>query len=308
MRGIAASVLAVAFALLLVTVSPAAASPAQSSSTIHRVVQGDTLWSLARRYGTTPERLAVANGIGVNAILSLGQRLRVPAQAASAGRPAPDARAAVASKAPAPVPATQIYRVRSGDTLWSISRRFGTRPERLAAMNGMSVNATLPLGRALKVPGAATAEVRRAPTPAAAAAVTTAQRKRLAALPSRGVRWASQLLALSQRFVGVRYRWGGTSPKGFDCSGFMYYVFSRMGVTLPRTTFDMFDTGVPVPREELQAGDLVFFQTVSPGPSHAGIYMGDGRFIHSSSGAGRVRITPMDHDYYAPRYLGARRF
>lgn len=308
MRGIAASVLAASFALLLVTASPAAASPAQSAPTIHRVVQGDTLWSLARRYGTTPERLAAANGIGVNAVLSLGQPLRVPAAVASAGRPAPGARAAAASKVPAPVPATQIYRVRSGDTLWSISRQFGTRPERLAAMNGIGVNATLSIGRALNVPATATAEVRGTRAPAVAAAVTTAQRQRLAALPSRGEQWAPQLLTLAQRFVGVRYRWGGTSPAGFDCSGFMYYVFGRMGVSLPRTTYDMYDAGVPVPRDELQAGDIVFFQTLRPGPSHAGIYMGDGRFIHSSSGAGRVRITPMDHDYYAPRYLGARRF
>jgi peptidoglycan endopeptidase LytE len=307
-RGIAASVLAAALALLLVTVSPAAASPAQDASSIHRVVQGDTLWSLARRYGTTPERLAAANGIGVNAVLSLGQRLRVPAQAASAGRPGPGARAVAASNPPAPAPATQIYRVKPGDTLWSISRRYGTRPERLATMNGIGVDATLSIGRALNVPAASPAEVRQAPAPPPSAAVIAAQRRRLAALPSRGEHWAPQLLAFSQRFVGVRYRWGGTSPAGFDCSGFMYYVFGRMGVSLPRTTYEMFDAGVPVPRDELQAGDIVFFQTLRPGPSHAGIYMGDGRFIHSSSGAGGVRITPMHHDYYAPRYLGARRF
>ena len=81
-----------------------------------------------------------------------------------------------------------------------------------------------------------------------------------------------------------------------------------MGVTLPRTTYAMYDAGAPVPQQELQAGDLVFFQTLSPGPSHARIYMGDGRFIHASSGSGHVIITSMDDAYYAPRYLGARRF
>jgi cell wall-associated NlpC family hydrolase len=81
-----------------------------------------------------------------------------------------------------------------------------------------------------------------------------------------------------------------------------------MGVTLPRTTYAMFDAGVPVPQDELHAGDLVFFHTLSPGPSHAGIYLGDGRFIHSSSGPARVTITSMADAYYAQRYLGARRF
>lgn len=308
MRGIAASVLAAAPALLLAAVGPAAASPAHNPSAIHRVAQGDTLWSLARRYRTTPERLAAANGIALDAILSLGQPLKVPALAASTGLPAPPGRTEAASKVLAPASATQVYRVRPGDTLWRISRRFGTTPERLAAMNGIALDATLSIGRVLSVPGAGAVEARRTPAVPPSPEGIVAQRRRLAALPSRGEQWAPQLLVLSQRYLGVRYRWGGASPAGFDCSGFLYYVFGRMGVRLPRTTYALFDAGAPVPQDELQAGDVVFFQTLRPGPSHAGIYMGDGRFIHASSGGGGVQITPMDHAYYAPRYLGARRF
>jgi cell wall-associated NlpC family hydrolase len=297
-----ASVVAAAAALLLLTAPPTAASPTVASPpVVHRVVQGDTLWSLARRYGTTPERLAAANGIRVDAILSVGQPLRIPVHAGSTRPQAPEAGR--------PTSPTQIYRVRAGDTLWSISRRFGTRPERLAAMNRIGVDDTLRIGQALTVPLGRAADVRGAPTLASTSAeAIAAQRKRLAALPSRGAHWVPQLLALSQRFLGVRYRWGGTSPSGFDCSGFLLYVFGRMGVSLPRTTYEMFAGGVPVPREDLQAGDIVFFQTLAPGPSHAGIYMGDGRFIHSSSGTRGVGITPMDNAYYARRYLGARRF
>jgi cell wall-associated NlpC family hydrolase len=116
------------------------------------------------------------------------------------------------------------------------------------------------------------------------------------------------MFTLAKRYLGVRYRWGGTTPRAFDCSGFMQYVFARMGVALPRTTFDMYATGASVPTAEVRAGDLVFFQTVSAGPSHAGIYLGDGRFIHASSGYGGVVITPMSQPYYQARYLGARRF
>jgi cell wall-associated NlpC family hydrolase len=285
----------------------AEAAPAAAQAS-YQVKAGDTLWSIARRYGTRPEHLAALNGIAVDGVLSIGQRLRVPA---APGTP-PAAQPAASPARPAPArPATVVYRVRQGDTLWSIARRHGTTPQRLAALNQINVDGVLSIGKALKVPAPASA-ARRAPAsmPVAAppAQVVEAQRARLAALPSRGEQWMDELLALSRRYLGVRYRWGGTTPSGFDCSGFMYYVFGRLGVTLPRTTFSMFDGGAPVPREDLQSGDLVFFETVSPGPSHAGIYLGDGRFIHASSGAGRVLITSMDDAYYAPRYLGARRF
>ncbi|MBM3470244.1 MAG: peptidoglycan endopeptidase [Armatimonadetes bacterium] len=194
---------------------------------------------------------------------------------------------AVASQAATAQPsAVAVHRVREGDTLWGLARRHRTTPERLAAMNGIALEATLQIGQRLKVPAVRGAAV----------------------LPSRGQRWATALTALATRHVGVRYRWGGTSPSGFDCSGFLYYVFGRNGVALPRTTFAMFKAGVPVPRDQIQTGDVVFFQTLRPGPSHAGIYLGDGRFVHSSSGSSRVTITPMGHRYYGPRYLGARRF
>jgi peptidoglycan endopeptidase LytE len=310
-RGITASVLVVVF-VVLAGGSPAAASPAQGPVLqSHTVRQGDTLWSLARRFGTTPERLAELNGISPDAILAIGRVLRVPAGAAAAQASA--ARSAPARPAASPAVApTRTHRIQAGDTLWNLARRHGSTPARLAALNGISENATLRIGQTLKLPGSAVAASPARPPAAAdpvnAPARREALRARLAALPSRGEAWMDDLLEMSRRYLGVRYRWGGTTPAGFDCSGLLYYVFGRKGVTLPRTTYDMYDAGVPVPREDLQAGDVLFFQTLRPGPSHAGIYLGDGRFIHASSGAGRVLITDFDHGYYAPRYLGARRF
>jgi len=261
---------------------------------VYRVVAGDTLYSLSRRFGTTPDRLAAMNGITLESILSIGQRLKVPALAVRPGQSAQATQSAQPADL-APPPAVEIYHIQQGDTLWSVARRYGTKPDRIAAMNSIPVDGILKIGQELKVPASAVA-------PAAAA------RARLASLPSRGEHWASSIVALSTRHVGARYRWGGTTPAGFDCSGFLYYVFGQMGVTLPRTTYAMYDAGAPVPEDELQAGDLVFFQTIGPGASHAGIYLGDGRFIHASSGSGHVVITAMDDGYYAPRYLGARRF
>ncbi|MDR7523214.1 MAG: LysM peptidoglycan-binding domain-containing protein [Armatimonadota bacterium] len=305
MQGHALLLAAITLACLLARPLPAgAAAAAQPALTTYTVRAGDTLWRIARRHGTRPERLAALNGIKVDATLAIGQRLRVPAAVAPVPVPAAG-RTSGADRAQRDAsPAVQTYRVQPGDTLWGISRRFQTRPERLAAANGISIESTLSVGQVLKVPAApAAGDPVRTPVAASGGA-----RARLAALPSRGEQWFSGLVALAMRQVGVRYRWGGATPSGFDCSGFLYYVFGRMGIELPRTTYAMFDAGVPVAREELQPGDLVFFETVAPGPSHAGIYLGDGRFIHASSGFGRVTITPMDYPYYAPRYLGARRF
>jgi cell wall-associated NlpC family hydrolase len=304
-RGVRVIICVVALAVVFAAVAPAQAAPSRSTAIeIHRVQAGDTLWSVARRYGTKPDRLAALNGISVESILSIGQTLKVPTVADVPRTWKSTAGAVTAAQSPAPQPALQVYLVAAGDTLWSIARRYGTNPDRLAALNDISVDATLRIGQSLQVPAPAEPE----PSEPTAAGERATLRPRMATLPSRGAQWASTIVAFSTRYLGVRYRWGGTTPAGFDCSGFMNFVFERTGVDLPRTTYAMFETGVEVPRAQLQAGDIVFFQTVQPGPSHAGIYLGDGRFIHSSSGAGRVTISPMDHRYYAPRYLGARRF
>jgi len=109
----------------------------------------------------------------------------------------------------------------------------------------------------------------------------------------------------AKQFTGTPYVWAGSSPRGFDCSGFVVYVLREFGVSLPHRADLQFNQGYAV--TELQPGDLVFYTTYARGPSHVGIYMGDGNFIHSSSGAGYVTVTSMSSAYYSARYLGARR-
>lgn len=107
-------------------------------------------------------------------------------------------------------------------------------------------------------------------------------------------------------YIGVPYVWGGTTPKGFDCSGFTKYVFAQMSVELNRTAAQQLKNGYAV--TELQIGDLVFFENTyatSAAASHVGIYIGNNQFIHA--GGNSVKVTSMDHEYYAPRYIGARR-
>lgn len=107
-------------------------------------------------------------------------------------------------------------------------------------------------------------------------------------------------------YMGVPYVWGGTTPKGFDCSGFTKYVYAQLGVTLNRTAAQQLNNGYEV--TNLQTGDLVFFTNTyatSAAASHVGIYIGNNQFIHAAGGG--VKVTSLDHEYYAPRYIGARR-
>lgn len=100
---------------------------------------------------------------------------------------------------------------------------------------------------------------------------------------------------------------GGSSPSGFDCSGFVSYVFKNFGYTVNRTAASMYTNGVAVDKSELQIGDAVFFASSSESIGHVGIYIGDGEFIHSSSGCGYVTISGLDESYYFRMYVGARR-
>ena len=112
--------------------------------------------------------------------------------------------------------------------------------------------------------------------------------------------------ALSLR--GAPYRNGGADPQGFDCSGFTQYVFAQYGVSLPREVRDQFDQGKSVKGgDELAAGDLLFFTTVAPGPTHVGIAIGGDQFVHAPSSTGVVRVERLNAGYWATRYLGARR-
>ncbi len=111
--------------------------------------------------------------------------------------------------------------------------------------------------------------------------------------------------ALAQQ--GVPYQWGGSDPSGFDCSGLVQYVFAQHGVTLPRETADQYGVGQEASVQELQPGDLVFFQTVSRGPSHVGIALGDNRFVHAPSEGGTVRVEQLSMIYWSRRVIGARR-
>jgi cell wall-associated NlpC family hydrolase len=127
-------------------------------------------------------------------------------------------------------------------------------------------------------------------------------------MPAPAAGLAAGTINIAKSLLGSRVVWGGASPaQGFDCSGFVQYVFQQAGVDLPRTADLQFLVGRTVPRAALRPGDLVYFTTYAPGASHVGIYIGQDKFIHTSFSQGIVAIADINDTYFVQRYYGAKR-
>lgn len=180
------------------------------------------------------------------------------------------------------------YVVKRGDCLWSIARRYHTTVSTLMRLNHLNSKSILHIGQKLKVPRKSTLSGR------SGSGVTNMIDEVL----------GGKIAAYAKNFLGVPYRWGGDSPSGFDCSGFVKYVYGHFGISLPHSSYDMYHRGRSVSRGDLLPGMLVFFNTYGSGASHVGIYVGGGRFIGAQSG--EVRIDSLSESYWSRHYLGAR--
>jgi len=193
------------------------------------------------------------------------------------------------------------HKIHSGDTLWDLAKKYHTTPKAIARANGIKETSTLALGKSLQIPG--TSKTR--------AKASKLARKTYQAPPAKSYEVASagksNLVRTALSCRGTRYSRGGTSRGGFDCSGFTRYVYAKYGISLPHSTAAQAHLGRPVSKSELAAGDLVFFHTHRAGISHVGIYIGNGRFVHSATHGRGVVVDSLNAAYYAPRYRGARR-
>jgi cell wall-associated NlpC family hydrolase len=296
---------------------------------LHVVQDGDTLLAVAERYGADSAEIVKANGLTDPFLLQIGYTLVVPG-----GKIASPAVVAVPTAVPAPTPTT--YTVQAGDSLLTIATSFGVDLRGLADANGISNPDSLQLGEQIVINGPSRPAPAPAPAPRAADAAQPAQVAvqtapvetqpapvvRVVARPapvvvaavakpapapvSNGGGWG--IVATASRYLGAAYVWGGTSPGGFDCSGFVWYVFRKAGVPIPRDMWGQYQSGSRVSRANLQAGDIVFFAgTDGAGLSHDGIYLGGGRFIDAADYGIGVTVSSLGSAYYSAHYYGAVR-
>ena len=165
----------------------------------------------------------------------------------------------------------------------------------LAALLGLAVSSACASTQAVPHPFPVPGE--RPPAPAAP----------VPAAPPSARATSDAIVATALALRGAPYRNGGADPGGFDCSGFVDYVFGRHAILLPRTVADLAREGRTVPLRDVRPGDLVFFSTVAPGPSHVGIAISRDRFVHAPSSRGEVRVERLDVRYWASRLVEVRR-
>jgi peptidoglycan endopeptidase LytE len=306
----------------------------------YSVKKGDTLFSIARSHGVTPANLASANGIDDPNNLFAGIELVIPGAMQVAAMSIPVS-TPTPTHTPTPTPTPQSpttsapqdtsvqvdgvrYRVNQGDTLFSIARAHGVTPDSVASANGLSDPSKLAAGMVLVIPDAMTTPAQATPGPVGQVSSTATpapepptvapapdahQSPPPAAQPPGDGSAGSRVAALAQKYVGHRYVWGGHSPDGFDCTGFTWYVYREAGITIPLHDLQgQMDTGQKVEKDQLQPGDLLFFQnTYKEGLSHVGIYLGDGRFINAETEKTGVQVRALSEQYWESRYLGASR-
>lgn len=164
---------------------------------------------------------------------------------------------------------------------------------------GVAIPAPAPADPTAAPPTAAPPVVAVVPAPKAGPAIP--------GVPARGTPDGYALSSAALSLRGAPYRFGGTDPNGFDCSGLVSYVFGQHGLKMPREARDQFKVGKTVPRDRLEPGDLVFFTTVAPGASHVGIAIGGDQFVHAPSERGVVRVDQLSTQYWASRFIGAKR-
>ncbi|PPA70297.1 LysM peptidoglycan-binding domain-containing protein [Jeotgalibacillus proteolyticus] len=266
--------------------SSSAPAPSTGSST-YTVKSGDTLGAIAQRHNMTLATLRSLNNISGHLIYP-GQSLRVSGTAQATTPAAPPA-----SNVSQPSGSDTSYTVKSGDTLGRIALNYGVTVANLKSWNNLSSD-LIRVGQKLSVKGgSAPAQGSGSSSPAP----TT---------PSTGGASASSVVNVAMSHLGVPYSWGGSSPAGFDCSGFIYYVYKQAGYNISRTNAEgqharSYEVSSP------QVGDLVFFEnTYKAGISHVGIYIGNNQFVHANDNG--VIVTSLSNSYWKSKFESFKRF
>lgn len=305
---------------LLITLSLAAVTANASIPTgKHTIKKGETLSAIARKHHTTVAEVRKINGLKKGDVIRYGKVLYIPTNT-------------YVSNIGMDTKQTK-YVIKKGDTLSAIAKKHHTSIVKVRKANGLRKNATLKIGKILKVPqnkkSISFAKVdKSASDQKMVTALSVLDR---ISLNENKVK-KSNTFAFSDIFensnkkdadkcvritsaakekLGKRYVWGASgNGNTYDCSSFVKYVYKKNGINLPRTSINQSKFGKHIERSQLEKGDLIFFDTSKKRKgyvNHVGIYLGDNKFIHASSAKKKVVITSLDKNFYSNRYKGARR-
>ena len=282
----------------------------------HIVKKNESLYSLAKKYHVHVNDLKAVNNLA-NSHIKYGDTLVIPHHSSVARADVTDRKETLQAES---------YKVKKGDTLVRIAKKTGVSVKDLKRLNSLAKNKVKPgvvlaLRRTSVIEeprqqAAKQVEIRNSDLfsekdyEQSLADLTDSnsdQQMDLGKNLDMKTDNDQMLKSKAYGFLGKRYRFGGSSSRGIDCSSFVQQVFREMNVSLPRTAREQFELGNEVAPGDLQKGDLVFFRTYAHYPSHVGIYLGNNKMIHASSHERQVVISSLNSSYYRSRFIGAKR-
>lgn len=308
------------FTVLLFFVSTA------NANISYTVKSGDSLYKISRKFDVPESEIKKTNNLKSNK-LSVGVKLIIP-QKDKKDKITKDfnkknhtensRKVFYKEKSADNASKGKTYIVKKGDNIWRIAKKFNISVEELKDINGLTGN-SLKRGQKLVVSKAAMeskepedikaiqASYNRQTTPV----ITSTRLEEIKELSNSNdlskMNIKDRLILFAKKMLHLPYRFGGNGSFGLDCSAYVQKVFSIAGINLPRSAREQFSMGETVDKEELTAGDLVFFRTYASFPSHVGIYLGNNLFIHASTRSKKVTIDSLESPYYLKRFIGAKR-
>ncbi|ETT87898.1 LysM peptidoglycan-binding domain-containing protein [Viridibacillus sp. FSL R5-0477] len=282
------------------TANTNAVSPSSNTAT-YKVKQGDTLSKISTKYKVSVSALQKTNNIKDHLIF-VGQKIKIPTTTTNAGKPTgnttkPKPDTTTKPSNPTNVNATS-YKVAAGDTLSGIAYKFGITITQLKSWNGLTSD-LIRVGQTLKVKNSSNSTIQQDKEN-----TTNVSKPTAPTVSTNEIKQKAVSLGLSLQ--NTPYVWGGQTPAGFDCSGFIHYVFNNAGLSMTRTNAAGYEARsyyINTP----QVGDLVFFRdTYQTGISHLGIYIGNGQFVHA--GGTHVQVSSVNEPYWAKHFDSYKRF
>lgn len=267
----------------------------------HKVVKNDSLWAISKKYGVSISSLKKANSLSGNTIY-VGQTLKIPSSSKTTSFKSTTKTSSKTVAVKATATSSTTYKVAKGDTLWSIAKKYGVSVSALQKANNLS-SSLIYIGQSLKLASSLTSYTTNGVTKSTTTSSTTkstttksstsTSKTAVSQAPtsikrSSTAASSANITAYALTFLGVPYVWGGTTPSGFDCSGYVQYVYSHFGINVGRTTYTQQYAGTKISVASAQAGDLYFWGSYGSA-YHVAIALGGGQYVMAPAPGQSVR-------------------